>query len=213
MNTEDLMTTLAPTPFRKPAEAAHPIHDLIRERWSPRAFADRPVEPATLHSLFEAARWAASGGNQQPWYFIVGDSAHDDDHARLVGTLLAGNVRWAQHAPVLILVVARLYERPGAEYVSLYDTGMAVGNLVMQAVAHGLVTHQMGGFDVEKARETLGIPEGYRPVAMIALGYPGHPDTLPDDLRTRELEPRTRRPLEEFVFAGRWGQPDLAVAE
>jgi nitroreductase len=200
------MTNIDTTPLRKPADASHPIHDLISERWSPRAFAERPVEREKLYSLFEAARWAASAGNQQPWYFVVGTKDNAESHARLAATLWERNVLWAQHAPVLLLVVAKLYDRPGKEYTSFYDVGMAVGSLVTQAVDLGLVTHQMGGFDADKARETLGIPEGYQPLTMIALGYLGSPDVLPDDLRERELAPRSRKPLEEFVFEGSWEQ-------
>ncbi len=200
------MTNIDALPLRKPADASHPIHELIGERWSPRAFADRPVEREKLYSLFEAARWAASAGNQQPWYFLVGTKEDAENHARLVATLWERNILWAQYAPVLILVIAKLYDRPGKEVTSFYDVGMAVGNLVTQAVDLGLVTHQMGGFDAEKAREALSIPEGYQPLAMIALGYLGTPDGLPDDLRERELAPRSRKPLEEFVFEGQWEQ-------
>jgi nitroreductase len=200
------MTNIEAYPLRKPADASHPIHELISERWSPRAFADRSVEREKLYSLLEAARWAASAGNQQPWYFLVSTKEHAENHARLAATLWERNILWAQYAPVLILVVAKLYDRPGKELTSFYDVGMAVGNLVTQAVDLGLVTHQMAGFDAEKARETLGIPEGYQPLAMIALGYLGTPDGLPDDLRKRELAPRSRKPLEEFVFEGQWEQ-------
>ena len=206
------MTMTTATPIRKPAATHHPVHDLIRERWSPRAFDDRPVERPKLHSLFEAARWAASSANQQPWSFVVATKEHPEDHERLAAILWERNARWAADAPVLVLAVAKLYDRPGKEYASLYDVGMAVGNLVTQAVDFGLVTHQMGGFDAEKSRELLGIPDGYAPIAVIALGYPGSPDALPDDLRERETSPRDRKPIEEFVFEGRWDQPAPDVA-
>ena len=206
------MTALRTEPLRKPAGAHHPIHDLIRERWSPRAFATRTVERATLLSLFEAARWAPSSNNRQPWHFIVATSEHPQDHARLAATLNERNRRWAQHAPVLILVVAQLAPQPGRELASLYDVGLAVGNLVTQAVAQGLGTHQLGGFDAEQARAALGIPAGYAPVAVIALGYPGAPEVLPDDLQLRELARRTRKPLEAFVFEGQWQLDAAEVA-
>ena len=200
------MTDTAIVPLRKPADNDAPIHDLIRERWSPRAFADRPVEPEKLASLFEAARWAASAANRQPWRFIVATKEDPEAHARFVSLLWELNVRWAQNAPVLILVVAQHYENPGRERASLYDVGMAASNLVTQATALGLVTHQMGGFDISRAIEVLNIPAGHEPLAIIALGYPGDPDTLPDDLRAREIAPRTRKPTSDFVFAGRWDE-------
>jgi nitroreductase len=200
------MTDINVLPIRKSADASHPIHDLISERWSPRAFADRPVEREKLYSLFEAARWAASSGNLQPWYFIVATKENTDDYEHLLATLRDRNALWAKYAPVLILVVAKLSDRPGREYTTFYDVGMAAGNLVTQAVDLGLVTHQMGGFDPDKACASLGIPEGYQPLAVIALGYPGTTDMLPDDLREREVAPRSRKPLEEFAFEGRWEQ-------
>jgi nitroreductase len=191
-------------PFRKPAEAQHPIHELISERWSPRAFAERLVEREKLYSLFEAARWAPSAANKQPWNFIFATQEDAEVHARFVATLNEGNVIWAQHAPVLILVAAKLYEYPGKEQNSFYDVGMAAGNLMTQAIALGLMTHQMGGFDANKARDLLNIPQGYQPLAMIALGYPGLADTLPEALRERELAPRIRKQQNEFVFEGEW---------
>jgi nitroreductase len=197
---------------RKAARVDHPIHPLLGERWSPRAFATRPVERAKLLSLFEAARWAPSANNRQPWRFVVGTSDHPEDHALLVATLNERNRHWARSAPVLILVAAQHAPPPGRALASLYDVGLAVGNLTAQAVELGLVTHQMGGFDVEQARTTLGIPEGYAPVVVIALGYPGSPDALPADLRERELAPRSRKPLEDFVFEGHWQLASERVA-
>lgn len=188
----------------KPADALHPIHDIIGHRWSPRAFSNRPVEREKLHSIFEAARWAASAANQQPWNFIFATQEHPEAHARLVSVLNERNQIWASKAPVLVLSVARLYEIPGKEYYSLYDTGMAAANLVTQAVALGLVTHQMGGFDADKARAAFNIPAGYVPVTAIAIGYPGQPDELPDDFREREIAPRSRKEQQAFVFEGQW---------
>ena len=200
-------------PFRKPAETHHPIHELISERWSPRVFADKPVERETLHSLFEAARWAASAGNQQPWSFLFATKENAEAYAHFTSLLWERNASWTQTAPVLVMVVAQLYPRPGSEYISYYDTGMATANLLTQAVASGLVTHPMGGFDKDRARAELNIPEGYEPITMIALGYPGTLDQLPEALRERELAPRTRKPLDEFVFEGSWRQsaPDAAI--
>jgi len=200
-------------PLRKPADTHHPIHELLSERWSPRTFADKPVEREALHSLFEAARWAASAANQQPWSFLFATKEHTEDYAHFTSLLWERNAIWTSSAPVLVLAVARLYDRPGKEYYSYYDAGMATANLLTQAVALGLVTHPMGGFDADKAKAELNIPAGNEPLVMIALGYPGAPDQLPEPLRERELAPRTRKPLAEFVFEGHWQQsaPDAAI--
>ncbi|MGH7351844.1 MAG: nitroreductase family protein [Candidatus Methylomirabilales bacterium] len=199
--------------MQKLAETTHEIHGLLRERWSPRAFADRVVEPDKLRSLLEAARWAPSSYNEQPWSFIVATKDNPGEHGRLLSCLVEGNVRWAQHAPVLMLSVARLaFERnrkPNRH--AFHDVGLAVENLVIQGMALGLFVHQMAGFHVDRAREVYGIPEGYEPVAAMAIGYLDDPGRLPDDLRERELAPRTRKPLESFVFSGQWGQPSPLV--
>lgn len=201
------MTTNIDAIFRKPADAQHPIHELIGERWSPRAFAAQAVEEEKLHSLFEAARWAASAGNQQPWNFLFATKENAEDHARILEILNSNNMLWAKEAPVLIVTVAQLYKIEGKERISFYDLGMAVENLIIQAGHLGLVAHQMGGFDEAKIRELLYIPEGYVPLTVIALGYPGSPDVLHPKLRERELSPRERKPLSEFVFEGTWKQP------
>jgi nitroreductase len=193
--------------MEKPADVDHPIHDLLRRRWSPRAFSDRMVEPDTLQSLFEAARWAPSSNNEQPWHFIVGTKEDPSAHDRLFQCLKEGNKKWAFRAPVLMLSVARVnFEDDGKpNRHAFHDTGMAVFSLVVQATVLGLIVHQMAGFDVEKARAGLAIPQGFEPVAMIAVGYPGDPAELPDYLRERELKPRERKPISEFLFEGSWG--------
>jgi nitroreductase len=194
--------------MEKPAEAAHPIHDVIARRWSPRAFDERPVEQETLKSLFEAARWAPSSNNEQPWRFIVASKETSTDYDRLFACLVEGNRKWAFRAPVLILSVASLlFEDDGKpNRHALHDTGMAAENFVLQATALGLQAHQMAGFDTQKARQTCLIPTGFDPVAMIALGYPGDPAVLPDYLREREIKPRERQPIVDFVFSIKWGQ-------
>ena len=199
--------------MEKPAAMAYPIHELIARRWSPRAFDERPVEPDKLKSLFEAARWAPSSSNEQPWRFIVASKSNPAEHDRLFACLLEGNRKWAFRAPVLMLSVASLlFEddcKPNRH--AYYDTGLAVENLVVQATALGLQVHQMAGFDVQRARETCLIPTGFDPVAMIALGYPGDPAVLPDHLREREMKPRERQPISDFVFSIKWGQPSPLV--
>jgi nitroreductase len=195
--------------MEKPADAQHPIHDLFKRRWSPRTFSDQPVEAETLRILFEAARWAPSSYNEQPWRFIVANKDYETDWNRLFACLVEGNRKWAYRAPVLILSVASLNfeEDSTANRHAFYDTGMAVENLVLQATALGLAAHQMAGFDVEKARADLKIPSGYEPVAMISVGHPGDLASLPDRLRERELQPRSRRPISEWTFSGQWGTP------
>jgi len=194
--------------MQKLAETRYPIHELLRERWSPRAFADRMVEPEELRSLLEAARWAPSSFNEQPWSFIVATKQHPGEYERLLSCLVEGNVRWAQHAPVLMLSVAKLaFERnqkPNRH--AFHDVGLAVENLVIQGMALGLFVHQMAGFHADMAREVYRIPEGHEPVAAMAIGYLDDPGRLPDDLREREVAPRFRKPLESFVFSGQWGQ-------
>src|SRR5947209_19543698 len=194
--------------MEKLAVTHYPIHELLRRRWSPRAFSSRPVEPDTLRSLLEAARWAPSSYNEQPWSFIVATKEDEGEYARLLSCLVEGNIQWAQHAPVLMVSVAKLHfdENGKRNRHALYDVGQAVANLIVQATALGLVVHQMAGIFPDKIRELYGIPEGYEAVAGIALGYPGDPETLPERLRQRELEPRSRRSIQDFVFAWRWGR-------
>ncbi|MBA2484658.1 MAG: nitroreductase family protein [Nitrospira sp.] len=197
----------------KPADAAHPMHDLLRQRWSPRAYSEQAVKPEILQSLFEAARWAPSSSNEQPWHFIVGTKDDPAAHDRLFHCLKEGNKKWAFRAPVLMLSVARLnFEDDGTpNRHAWHDTGMAVFSLVVQATALGLIVHQMAGFDVETARQDLNIPAGSDPVAMIAVGYPGDPAVLDDTLRQREFAPRDRKPVSEIVSSGTWKvRPDWA---
>lgn len=186
-----------------------PIHELLARRWSPRAFDDRSVDIDLLRMLFEAARWAPSSNNEQPWRFIVATKDREADWARLFDCLMEGNRRWAFRAPVLVLSIASMqFQYNGrANRHAFHDTGLATQNLVLQAAVHGLMARQMAGFDLEKTRVDLKIPPGYEPVAMIAIGYPGDPDALPEQLRERELQPRSRRPIEEWTFSGRWGIP------
>ena len=199
--------------MEKLAETHYPIHDLLRKRWSPRAFSSRPVEPEKLRSLWEAARWAPSSYNEQPWSFIVATKEDEAEYAQLLSCLVEGNIQWAKHAPVLMVSVAKLHfdENGERNRHAFHDVGQAVANLIVQATALGLVVHQMAGVFPDKIRELYGIPEGYEAVAGIALGYPGDPATLPERLRQRELAPRSRKTIREFVFAGRWGRPSPIV--
>jgi nitroreductase len=194
--------------MEKPADTTYAIEPLLQQRWSPRAFTDRPVEPEKLLRLLEAARWAASCANQQPWYFIVATREDAAEYARLLSCLRENNQQWASHAPVLMVSVAKLsFDMNGQpNRYAFHDVGLAAANLIVQATALGLFVHQMAGFYPDKVRELYSVPNDFEPVAGIVLGYPGDPATLSEELRQRELAPRVRRPLETFVFQGAWGQ-------
>lgn len=194
--------------MHKPAATQHPVHELIRERWSPRAFSEKAVSPEILQSLFEAARWAPSSNNEQPWAFLVGVKGDGDTFERILGTLVEFNQAWAKHAPVLAIAVSELaFARNGQpNRNAFYDTGAAVSQLTTEATSKGLFVHQMAGFDPRKAVEAFAIPHGWEPIAAFALGYAGDPQALPDTLRERELAPGTRKPLHDFVMSGHWGQ-------
>ncbi|MGH7150051.1 MAG: nitroreductase family protein [Planctomycetota bacterium] len=191
----------------RPAPVAHPIHELLARRWSPRAFDARPVEPEKLRSLLEAARWAPSSFNEQPWSYLVATKGEAAEFARMLECLVEANRLWAKEAPVLMLAVASLrFARNGKENRhAFHDVGLATGNLVVQATGMGLYVHQMAGILPEAARAAYAIPEGHEAATGIALGYPGDPASLPEKFRAAESAERTRKPLEAFVFAGRWG--------
>jgi nitroreductase len=193
--------------LKKPAETSTPIHDLIAHRWSPRAFDSKPVEPEKLRTLFEAARWAPSSYNAQPWYFIVGTKDHPENYNRVLESLIEFNQGWAKQAPVLALSVAKLkFDDGKPNRHAFHDVGQAAANLSLQAEALGLSVHQMAGIEAEKARKLFHIPADYEAVAGIALGYAGDPASLSEELRKRELAPRQRKPLDSFVFTGQWGK-------
>ncbi len=192
----------------KHAPAVEGILPAIHERWSPRAFQGRPVNPADLARLFEAARWAPSSYNEQPWRFLVGLRG-SSTHQKITSALIPFNQSWAPKAPVLMLGVAktRFSHDNSANDYAFYDLGAATALLVVQATALGLATHQMGAFDHAAARQALGIPEDYLIGSVTALGYLGEPALLPNErMIAQEVAPRTRKPLSEFVLSA-WGQP------
>jgi nitroreductase len=192
----------------KHAPAVDGVLPVFHERWSPRAFSPREVSRQDLHRIFEAARWAPSSNNEQPWRYIVGlrgTSTHEKIHASLMGF----NQAWAPKAPVLIVGLAKvkMSHNDSPNHFAFYDLGAASACLVLQAAALGIASHQMGGVDREKARTLLEIPEDYQIAAAIALGYQDDPETLgSEELIKRELAPRNRKPLEEIVFSA-WGEP------
>jgi nitroreductase len=192
--------------MEKPAPTQVPIHPLLSGRWSARALdPERPVEPEKLDAILEAARWAPSCNNDQPWSYLVFDASDPEALEQARSCLVEGNA-WARKAPLLLLSVAREHfaynGKPNRH--GQHDVGLASENLVLQGTELGLVTHQMAGFDSDKARRLFGIPEGHTPMAMIALGYPGKIEALPEPLQQREGAPRTRKPVEEWVFWGKW---------
>lgn len=198
----------------KVAKTDHEVLDVIKSRWSPRAFdLSRPVSREVQLQLFEAARWAPSSANEQPWQFVVGDRyTSPDAFAAMLGSLNESNQSWAQYAPVLVLVSARLdserYGQPNR--FAWYDTGQAVTLLAMQATAMQIGLRQVAGFDRDKAAIACGIEAPFEPVVMMVIGYPGAPDVLPNEKhRATELQPRSRRPIAEFV---RWMASLVAVA-
>ncbi|MBV9225703.1 MAG: nitroreductase family protein [Acidobacteriaceae bacterium] len=190
----------------KHAVADVPIEDLILRRWSPRAFAEKPVSDADLKTVFTAASWAASSFNEQPWRFLVGRKG-DETWNKIFHSLTPANQSWTNSAPILYASLAKkTFSHSGSlNRVAVHDVGAASATISLQAAALGLHTHGMAGFDPEALRSAFGIPDDFDPVACWALGYFGNPDRLPEKYRQMELQPRTRKPLQEFVFSG-WEQ-------
>jgi len=195
----------------KKADTAHPIHEVLAERWSPYAWDDRPVSDADLRSVLEAGRWAASSYNEQPWRWIIATSANPAEHARMLSCLVDVNQTWAKPVPVLGLGVAALhFERNGKENpAAIHDLGIAAANIMHEATARGLSAHFMVGILPERVRELYGVPDGFKPLTAFALGYPGEIASLPEGYRKRDEATRTRKPLGETVFTGAWGTPAL----
>jgi nitroreductase len=199
--------------MQKPAPTNFPVHNLIRDRWSPRAFAGKPVEPSVLASLFEAARWAPSSNNEQPWAYLVATKDDSENFAKTLSVLVEFNAAWAKDAPVLVIAVSRLNFQNGTpNRNAFYDTGAATALLSVEATARGLAVHQMAGFDHAKAKQVFEIPEDWEPIAAMAIGYPGDPESLSQKLRDREVAPRTRKSLSEFVMSGHWGHTSPIVS-
>lgn len=195
----------------KTATTQAPIHDIIAQRWSGRAFDQRrPVSRQHIIALLEAARWAPSCFGDEPWRFILWDKNNDAvAWQKAFACLGEFNQQWVKNAPVLLLATANaLFHKTGKpNRWGQYDTGAAAENLCLQAAALGLMAHQMGGFDADKTRQVFAIPTQYECMAMIAVGYAASPDILSEDLKQRELAQRARRPLQECFFEGDWENP------
>jgi nitroreductase len=199
------MTHRAPTDY--------PVHDLIAARWSPYAFADRPVSMDDVRAIFEAARWAPSSFNEQPWSYLVATRDQGEEFDRLLSCLVEFNQSWAKSAPVLALGCSSLnFTQNGKPNdAALHDLGQASANLSLEATARGLAVHQMIGILPDRARELYQIPESVRPLTGLAIGYTGGPGSLPEKLRDRDAQRRGRKPLADFVFGGKWGTQSPVV--
>jgi nitroreductase len=183
------------------------VEDLIRRRWSPRIFSDQEVPSEELTRLFEAARWAASSSNEQPWRFIVGRRG-DETYKKIFDSLVEFNQMWVKTAPVLMVSIAKktFTSNGSPNRYAMHDVGAASATLALQATADGLHIHSMGGFDQEQVRASFAIPSDYEIGAAIALGYFGNPDDLHERMRKNEVAPRERKPLEALVFS-EWEKP------
>jgi nitroreductase len=194
--------------MHKPAPTDVPIHELLRDRWSPRAFSDRAVEGDKLRRLFEAFRWAPSSYNEQPWALIVASKEDRAEFDKLLGCLVEFNRSWAKAAAVLILTVARrVLERNGQpNHHAAHDVGQAMAMLTIQAQAEGLSVHQMAGILPDEARKVYGVPADWDVLTGVAIGYGGDAAVLPEQLRDRELAPRSRKPVSSIVFTSTWNK-------
>jgi nitroreductase len=191
----------------KRARPDHPIHELIANRWSPYCFAETPVSREDLRSLFEAARWSASSYNEQPWTYIVATRDDPGEYERLLHCLVEANQAWAKAAPVLAIGCTRLTftrnNKPNA--AAVHDLGLASSSLTFEATSRGIDVHQMIGILPDRVRAEYKIPDEVQPLTGLAIGYAGNPAQFLDNLRERDLAPRTRKPLAELVYSGSWG--------
>ncbi len=195
------------------ARPDHPIHEILVRRWSPYSFQDRPVSKEDLQSLFEAARWAASSYNEQPWSYLVATPEEPVAFRKAVSCLVEQNQAWASKVPVLVLCCTRttfsMNGKPNP--AAVHDLGLAAASLTFEATARRLHVHQMIGIRPEMVRELFDVPEEFRPLTAMAIGYADSPEKLPDMFKERDLAPRTRKPLSEFVFSQKWGKPSSSA--
>lgn len=185
-------------------------HELFKKRWSTRAFdADKDVSPQDLNTCLEAARWAPSCFGAEPWRFIVCHKTYEPEAwKKLLVCLAPKNQEWAQFAPVLLMVCThKVFEHNGkANAWAEYDAGAASVSLCLQAAALGLMSHQMGGFDIDAVRKSFAVPQDFKPMAVIALGYHGDEGQLDEDFQKIEQAKRKRKSLMDITFAGGWGK-------
>jgi nitroreductase len=188
--------------MQKSNQFEYPVTDLIEQRRSSRAYSSQPIEPEKIYSLFEAARWAPSSMNEQPWAYVYATKTQPELWNKLLDTLNESNKVWAADAPLLVLSMARkTHLRNGAmNMAAKYDVGAANAFLTMQATQFELNVHQMGGFDRQKAIESFNIPETHEPIVIMAIGYLGEAENLSENLKLREVAPRERYRQEFFVM-------------
>lgn len=185
----------------KAANTEFPVIDIIKNRWSPRSFSSEPIEKEILLSLLEAARWAPSAYNEQPWNFIVSQKDYSKHYSLIFDALVPFNKQWAAYAPVLIVCVASKFflhnGKPNA--YAHYDCGQAVAYLTLQAMSHHIFVHQMGGFDKETLKNNLNVPDSKEIISVMALGYVDIPDKLPEEMKKTELAERQRRKIADWT--------------
>jgi len=198
--------------MEKPAKTNFALHSLLEKRWSPRAFSDKKVEREKLQRIFEAARWAPSSSNEQPWSFILGE-AGDESYLKIFETLMEFNQLWVKTAPIVVLAVGKVDSaKSGKENAFFeYDIGQAVAHLTFQASEEGLWVHQMGGFDGKKAKELFNIPEGFMAVSAFTVGYMGDYKVLHPNLQKLEVAERERKNMEDFVFSNTFGEKSSLI--
>jgi len=185
------------------------VLDIIKKRWSPVSFSPRPIEDYKLKAILEAARYAPSSMNEQPWLFILITRDDPDIFNNVIDILDDGNKVWAKNAYALIVGLARMKhiykERPNK--YAFYDTGMAVSNMLHQATTMDLYVHQMGGFSAEKTKKYFGLGEGIEPVSVMAMGYLGDGTGLPEELIQRDSKRRPRKSVSEYAFRNNLNNP------
>jgi len=191
---------------REPAKTQQPVMELIAKRWSPKAFRLEIPKEAELISMFEAARWAPSCFNNQPWRYLVTTREDPEAFSRALACLTEKNASWVQNTPLLAFQIMReTFEYNGKPNPwSGFDCGLAMAQLILQAESMGWSVHVMAGFSRDRVREAFGVPEGFKPLVAFVIGIEGDSDTLPEDLKESEMEPRERKPLEEIVFSASW---------
>ncbi len=190
----------------KLANTEYPIHELLQKRWSPRAFSEKLIDTQMLNQLFEAARWAPSSYNEQPWRFIVARKEDQEAYKQLASVMNEFNQSWATDAPVLVLALTKTtFDLDGRDNPHAgHDLGQAIAHLTFEATKNNLYVHQMAGILPEKARELYNISDDYKPMTMFAIGYKGQPESLNDKMQKQETSPRIRKDLDEIIFDGEW---------